>query len=246
MNISRKIIAVPLATFALMNSSMSASAIQAAQASPDCLLVKCVALTYGGGPNLYTNGLLDLLSSRNVKATFYINGSSQDMPSVVRREAAEGHQIGNGTWDHPDLTTLDAQQVNEEVVRLEKVHAKLVGGTWPDKTLRPPYGEVNTNVLKIAKTLGYPVITWSVDSIDYSYPNDLLKEEALIKQGLAANPTSPIIRMNDSLEPTVKQLTPWLIEYLHSNNYKMVTIDQMFAHTPLVPGTLYAHGPGRP
>ena len=67
-----------------------------------------VAMTFDDGPHHQnTPRLLDILRTRNIKATFYVIGSNVDRyPHIVRRIVAEGHEIGNHTYTHRKLTTL--------------------------------------------------------------------------------------------------------------------------------------------
>ena len=87
-----------------------ASLFQAKAAAEDeinCYEVACVALTFDDGPSVYTEGLLDILQEHEVQVTFFILGQSARIQSeTVSRMFAEGHQIGNHTWNHPNLTQL--------------------------------------------------------------------------------------------------------------------------------------------
>ena len=66
---------------------------------------KLIALTYDDGPSQYTAQLLDGLKARGAHVTFFCVGYQvQARPQIVRRAWMEGHQIGNHTWDHPQLT----------------------------------------------------------------------------------------------------------------------------------------------
>ncbi|MFD0639536.1 polysaccharide deacetylase family protein [Catenulispora yoronensis] len=78
-------------------------------ADVDCSTAKCIALTFDDGPGPDTGRLLDILQSENVPATFFVLGDqAEKYPATVRREYAEGHEVGNHTWDHKDLSTLSA------------------------------------------------------------------------------------------------------------------------------------------
>ncbi|MDB4750318.1 polysaccharide deacetylase family protein [bacterium] len=70
-------------------------------------------MTFDDGPHPQnTPRLLDILRTRNIKATFYVIGSNVDRyPHIVRRIVAEGHEIGNHTYTHRKLTTLSNSEV---------------------------------------------------------------------------------------------------------------------------------------
>lgn len=82
----------------------------------DCNVAGQAALTYDDGPYIYTAELLDLLKEYNAKATFFITGinlgkgsidsEATGYPALIRRMAAEGHQIASHTWSHADLSTV--------------------------------------------------------------------------------------------------------------------------------------------
>ena len=65
-----------------------------------------IAMTFDDGPHpVLTPRLLDMLKARGIKATFFLIGqNAAEYPDIVRRIAAEGHEIGNHTWNHPQLT----------------------------------------------------------------------------------------------------------------------------------------------
>ena len=74
---------------------------------------KYIALTFDDGPNNeFTPQLLDILAKHDVKATFFVMGAYVDeYPEVARRIVNDGHMIGNHTYNHPDLSTLEAEDV---------------------------------------------------------------------------------------------------------------------------------------
>lgn len=78
---------------------------------------KYVALTFDDGPNNTTTPrLLDMLKSSHVPATFYVLGSQVErFPEVAKRIVHEGHEIGNHSWSHPQLTKLDRDAVWKQI-----------------------------------------------------------------------------------------------------------------------------------
>ena len=71
------------------------------------------------------------------------------------REYAEGHQIADHTWSHPDLTTLTSEQVYAELAWTIYAIWASIGQT--PKYFRPPYGNINNNVRQVAAQLGLTV-----------------------------------------------------------------------------------------
>ncbi len=77
---------------------------------------KRVAFTFDDGPTKYTPQLLDLLKERNIKITFFLQGQNiSRYPETVKRAYAEGHLLGNHTYDHANLYKLDTAGVVKEI-----------------------------------------------------------------------------------------------------------------------------------
>ncbi|AXG79722.1 polysaccharide deacetylase family protein [Streptomyces paludis] len=213
----------------------TAHAATAPAAAVDCRKVKCVALTFDDGPASYTNRLLGLLKDYDAKATFYVVGQNvASKPDLVRKEAAAGHQIGNHSWNHPDLTKLTTAQIKSQLSRTDKA-VKDATGKSPT-TLRPPYGAQNA---KVRSAAGRPLVNWSVDTLDWKH-RDAAKVAAAVKKY-----TKPgdIVLMHDIHKTTVDAM-PKILADLKSRGYRFVTVDQLFAPTKLKAGTVYYNNRG--
>ena len=97
-----------------------------------------VAMTFDDGPHPQnTPRLLDILRTRNIKATFYVIGRNVDRyPHIVRRIVAEGHEIGNHTYTHRKLTTLSNSELLREMRRTEDAIVR--AAAVKPRTMRPP------------------------------------------------------------------------------------------------------------
>jgi peptidoglycan-N-acetylglucosamine deacetylase len=95
---------------------------QLAKEHPNKGLASChvdgpsIALTFDDGPSpVTTTQLLDILERRGIKVTFFVIGPNVAAhPEIVRRELADGDEIGNHSWTHPQLSKLSDQRVTEE------------------------------------------------------------------------------------------------------------------------------------
>ncbi|HEY2831365.1 MAG TPA: polysaccharide deacetylase family protein [Sporichthyaceae bacterium] len=203
-----------------------------AQPHPDCLVLRCVALTFDDGPGPYTTRLLGLLAAANVRATFFLIGeSARDFPDQVRAEQAQGEEVGDHSWSHPQLTHLDDPQVADQFNRTADEIASLDGQR--PTLIRPPYGAVDARVNSVLGDQGAPEILWSVDTLDWLHRNpDSVYERAMhdVRPG-------SIILMHD-IHPTTVDAVPRLIDALKSQGYTLVTVSQLFGGT-LEPGKLY-------
>lgn len=128
-----------------------------------------VYLTFDDGPSVYTSQVLSELRARGVPATFFVVGqNAHQRPSSVQQEHADGHGIGDHTWDHADLTTLPPDQVRWE---LQSTADEIANLTGMSPTLwRPPYGAFNDTVTQIASSIGLSMRLWDVDPRDWSRP----------------------------------------------------------------------------
>lgn len=132
------------------------------------------ALTFDDGPSKSTPQLLDMLEEYHVPATFFILGQkARHHPETVRRIVAEGHEVGNHTFSHPNLRKLTCELQQQEIVETDSILRSL--GATP-LYLRPPYGAFDENTIKIAEELGLGLMLWSMDSVDWKrLPDDYAK-----------------------------------------------------------------------
>ncbi len=125
---------------------------------------KLIALTFDDGPDPDgTPRLLDALARHGAKATFFMVGArAARNPELVARVAAEGHEIGNHSWDHPSLPELSPAAV---AAQLERTRAALAphGRTL----MRPPYGHQDLATQRALRRLGYRAVCWSVNGEDW-------------------------------------------------------------------------------
>lgn len=123
---------------------------------------RVVALTYDDGPNPpFTSSILDVLEQEHVHATFFLVGRAvRAFPQVVAREARDGDAVGNHTWDHGHLLMLGAGQVRRS---LNETDAAIYAAAREHTHLmRPPFGQRDWTVMRVAHRLGYTVVMWSV------------------------------------------------------------------------------------
>jgi peptidoglycan/xylan/chitin deacetylase (PgdA/CDA1 family) len=129
-----------------------------------------LALTFDDGPNpAWTPRLLDVLATREVRATFFLVGSfAKAEPELVRRIAAAGHLIGNHSWSHPNLALTAAMKVREELRRTSETLEQIMGAKV--RFFRPPFGARRPIVLHVARELGMTPVLWNGITNDWSEP----------------------------------------------------------------------------
>src|SRR5436190_18610007 len=101
-----------------------------------------IAMTFDDGPHAtITPKLLEMAAQRHIKLTFFVLGECVEQnPDVLRREVAEGHEIGNHSWSHPNLAKRSDADVRSQLQRTEDLIEKTAG--IKPKLMRPPYGEL--------------------------------------------------------------------------------------------------------
>ncbi len=113
-----------------------------------------------------TDEILDILRNHGIKTTFFLAGYWVDKhPDYVVRIADAGHEIGNHSYSHPHMNTLNEQGIGYELQKNGDLIRDLTG--QQTTLFRPPFGEYNNLVITTAHTLGYYTIQWSVDSLDW-------------------------------------------------------------------------------
>lgn len=119
--------------------------------------------SWGGDQTLR---ILDLLDEYNAKATFFLVGIWVDKyPELVKEIAARGHEIGNHSDSHPEMSKLSKEQIIRELDGCsDKIEA--LTGQRPT-SFRPPYGDYDNEVVTVARSEGYEVVQWSIDSLDW-------------------------------------------------------------------------------
>lgn len=188
---------------------------------------KVIALTFDDGPeDLYTPQILDILQEKNVKATFFVLGQQvKAFPGMLKRIQAEGHAIGNHTWDHPDVTTLTEEQLIQTVQSTGEEIEKVLG--YQTNLFRPPYGSINDQQIHALNRLGYRSIAWTIDTLDWDRtPAD----EILYKVEVGKVPGGIVLMHNfknpGKLDGAVEAL-PQMIDSLRAQGYEFVTVPEL-------------------
>jgi len=130
-------------------------------------LPPCLHLTFDDGPDPdRTPRVLDALATRGVRATFFLIGNRvARAPRIVRRIAAEGHEIGNHGWDHSTLALRSRTAIREQLMRCQEAIGDVIGRA--PTLVRPPYGRRDYRFYQEAHRLGLTTMLWSFDSGDW-------------------------------------------------------------------------------
>lgn len=180
-----------------------------------------VALTFDDGPDEdSTKEILDVLKENGAKATFFVLGEKcKENPELLKRMVEEEHEIGNHTYSHVNLKSASERKINEEIEKTNSLIASATGGYRPN-LVRPPGGFCNK---KIKNLIDYPLILWSVDTMDWNHKN----ADRTIDKVLKLTRDGSIILMHDIYKESaeaVKVIVPKLIE----KGFDLVTVSNLF------------------
>ena len=192
---------------------------------------KCVALTFDDGPGSRTPELLDTLAEHDAPATFFQTGRMIDrFPDTLRRAYAEGHEIGNHTIDHPDLTGLDEAGIRAELAPVNERIRRETGAV--PVVMRPPYGATNDAVAAVTREQGLSQILWNIDTEDWRDRD----AEIVAERAVDGAEPGAIILMHD-IHGTTVDAVPAVLDDLTAQGYTFATVSQMLGETE--PGSLH-------
>ncbi len=189
---------------------------------------KIVALTIDDGPTReWTPKVLDMLRRHGARATFFRVGErAQAAPDLVVQTTAEGHEQGNHTWTHDDLTQHDEAF---DLASLQRTHEVLADLTGRAPVLcRPPYGRIDSVGLAVCASLHYGVTLWSNHVTGSNARGD-------VDTFLRHSPAGAIILAHDGgSEPNAGLMTQLdrLVAALTDSGYRFVTVSELLATPP--------------
>lgn len=213
---SYQVVAVCKADGKLIKGKASASCeVLAADIDPK---KKMVALTYDDGPGRYTEDILKCLKNNQAKATFYVIGCNVNSYKDALIEADKmGCEIGNHTYNHPDLTRQTDESIKKELDDTDAKIKKLIGHNAV--TMRPPGGTLDDRVESIIQK---PIILWSVDTRDWEH-RDSGRTVSIVMNNVR---DGDIILMHDIYGPT-RDASLVLIPQLRRAGYQLVTVSEL-------------------
>ena len=170
------------------------------------------------------NGILDLLKEYNVKATFFVGGCfADDNTELLQRIVKEGHELANHGYFHKDHKNISEEENRREIYNTEVVIKGLTG--VKTNLFAPPSGSFSSTTLKVAKQLGYKVIMWSKDTIDWRDKS----EELVFKRATEGVLNGDLILMHP--KPHTLEILPKIIDYYLSLDLAVTTVSQNLLNT---------------
>ena len=195
--------------------------------SVNCAQVKCVALTFDDGPTPFTDRLLQVLTAENAKGTFFLIGNKVAAdPAAARRIADAGMEVGNHTWEHPNMTTIPDEDI---AAQLSKATQVINAATGIRPHLYRPAGGLSKEAVRAeAGRQGLAEILWDV--IPFDWINDSNTAATIYMLRTQIRPGS-VVLLHDTYSSTV-DLVYQFLPVLVADGYHMVTVSKLLGDRP--------------
>lgn len=185
---------------------------------------KKVALSFDAAwGNEDTKTILEILEKHQVHVTFFMTGGwVSEYPDDVKAIQAAGHDLGNHSENHKNMSQLSDEEQKQELM---KVHDRVKELTGEEMCLfRPPYGDYDDSVILNAKDCGYYAIQWDVDSLDWKdYGVDSIIDTVLNHKNLQ---NGSILLCHNGAKYTAQALEQ-IITGLQEKGYTIVPISEL-------------------
>lgn len=189
-----------------------------------------VALTFDDGPHpVYTPKILEILRRHRAPATFFPLGRNvKRYPYVIEQMFADGHTIGNHSYEHGRLIFTSREQIKWEMVETSAIIQRITGQR--PRFFRPPRGLSGWSALRLASHLGMWTVLWNLSSRDWQRPGI----ECIVQRVLAKARDGAIVLFHDAKyddpgedrSQTVGAL-PKIIQGLRARGYRLVTLVEL-------------------
>lgn len=181
-----------------------------------------IALTFDDGPYASVgNQIMDCLAKYGGKATFFVVGNRcANYKTEMRRMAAEGHEIGNHTYDHKYLNKLNAEQIRYQISKGNEAIESTAGVKC--KLVRLPGGNKNDTVLA---NVDAPMIMWNIDTEDWKTKNAQKTINAVVGKVRDGD----IVLMHEIYKQSGAAAVE-IIPALVNQGYQLVTVSELAQH----------------
>ena len=165
--------------------------------------------------------ILEILDKHNAKATFFLVGSwVDDNEELVKKIHSKGHELGNHSNTHSNTTVLSDKDIVDEIEITSEKISSLVDEEV--SLYRPPFGEIDDKTMDICKSLGYKVVKWDIDSLDWKEIGSHNITDRVIRN---SQPGS-IVLFHANVNG-VKYYLDNILTNLENDNYEMVTVSDL-------------------
>ena len=184
---------------------------------------KAIYLTFDDGPiPEVTPWVLDQLKSFNAKATFFCIGENvQKHPEIFKKIIAEGHKVGNHTFNHLNGWKTSTPEYVLNTLKARQIIEKNIPGKEPAKNalFRPPYGRIKSKQVRELQKRDFRIIMWSNLSMDY---NTGITPERCFQNVIDHARPGSVIVFHDSFkaQKNLVKVLPRVLDHLNREGYK--------------------------
>ncbi|ULT58597.1 polysaccharide deacetylase family protein [Neobacillus drentensis] len=170
--------------------------------------------------NEYLSDMLATLKRHNVSATFFLEGNwTKKNPELAKMIVSAGHEVGNHSYSHPDMSKLTAAKAKEQMIKTNEIIEAATGekSVW----FAPPSGSYRDETVKIAHDLNMKTVMWTVDTVDWRKPSP----DVLINRVISKIDKGSMVLMHPT-EATAKSLDR-LITLIEKKNLHIGTVSEL-------------------
>ncbi len=168
--------------------------------------------------------MLEIFDQEDIHISFFVTGNwASKNPRLLREMFLQDHEIGNHGYSHKLCSQISKEQVIQEIIKTEKVVYNLIG--IKTTLFEPPSGDFNDTTLEICDELGYTLVLWSIDTIDWRQGSTA----EIIKKRVLEKPLNGAIVLMHPKPETVKAL-PQIISEIKAKEIDIVPVSQLIGY----------------
>lgn len=165
--------------------------------------------------------ILDILDKYDVKATFFVVGNWVDKNrDLVEKIHKNGHEIENHSNTHPNFDEISDEDVKNELEFTSKKIKEITG--QESNIFRPPFGEIDGDKVKLCEALGYTVVKWDVDSMDWRN----IEDNNIIDRVVQNTSPGSIVLFHGNGK-NIDYYLDQIVYHFKQNGYKMVKVSDL-------------------
>ncbi len=173
-----------------------------------------------------TESIMDVMESNDARATFFVvKFWVENYPDMAKQIVDRGHELQNHSSTHPHFNSLSIEQIKEEVLGCASLIQETTG--FQPTLFRPPFGEYNNKVVKTIESLGYRLIQWDCDSLDWKELSAAEIESRILSK---VHNGSIVLFHNNGLH-TVEALRS-LLPKLKEEGYEVCSVSELIYPAP--------------
>lgn len=169
--------------------------------------------------------VMDILKQHNLKATFFLSGFwAKKHPELVKRIVEDGHEIASHGDEHVNLSQYSPADI---AANLATAHRDLKEATGVEpRYFRPPNGDYDDDVVRVARELNYETVIWSLDSLDWKNPEADYMIDLVVRE---AYPGDIILMHASDSSQQIHLALPGIIKGLRERGFEILNLSQLLA-----------------